>query len=527
MASEEHFSFHDIIIRELNLDDFIQFSELVIVHFCGKSYYSQFFNDEDYVKKYIDLFLGENSINLLKSFIEHFQKTESGVDCCQINELLLLLNQDRISDGFHSYFFGKDKINLRDFIIGIEKFRGYAMLKFGNIRIAFDSLRLLSKDEIYEYLKPFSIPREKIENDMKNRSEMLQNIETIPATRTWLLGETTGERIERELDLNRSYYSDKDIAIYEGYIDESKKYIEVGLRNNDVYLSWDYMDVYIATSMREKSEYISVHNFIQEVFSYKDLQSLKIRYFDPTQAKCESRYDKGISEGLMLKRVLCSIYMVQENDTTGKDSELATTLAQGKPVIAYVPKEDDLEKFAKKISDYSLDNISKRIDVLQAEGIFKTEQFQSRKDDIKELLETFNDNLDSRGVDVTEVLIDNENNFKNQMSGFSEITKLLAELEAYNYDKRAKIMKEKHPLSIQINLSTGVANGVLIARKIEDCQRLLFRILTNTLKFHIIYDDKNKATILQEDISKCPFRIITDNNKLTNSFWNFYLTQNC
>jgi hypothetical protein len=39
----------------------------------------------------------------------------------------------------------------------------------------------------------------------------------------------------------------------------------------------------------------------------------------------------------MLKRARCTVYSVQDTDTLGKDSELASTLAQGKPVIAYVP----------------------------------------------------------------------------------------------------------------------------------------------------------------------------------------------
>lgn len=39
----------------------------------------------------------------------------------------------------------------------------------------------------------------------------------------------------------------------------------------------------------------------------------------------------------MLKRARCTIYMAQETDTFGKDSELATTLAQGKPVIVFCP----------------------------------------------------------------------------------------------------------------------------------------------------------------------------------------------
>lgn len=35
------------------------------------------------------------------------------------------------------------------------------------------------------------------------------------------------------------------------------------------------------------------------------------------------------------------------------------------------------------------------------------------------------------------------------------------------YNKRAKALKETHPLGIQVSLRTGVANGVLVVRTID------------------------------------------------------------
>ena len=70
------------------------------------------------------------------------------------------------------------------------------------------------------------------------------------------------------------------------------------------------------------------------------LAALNLRHFDPTQAFTKDRVDKGLVESLMLKRAKCTVYSVQDTDTLGKDSELAATLAQGKPVIAYVPTVD-------------------------------------------------------------------------------------------------------------------------------------------------------------------------------------------
>jgi hypothetical protein len=67
------------------------------------------------------------------------------------------------------------------------------------------------------------------------------------------------------------------------------------------------------------------------------LAGLNLRHIDPTQAFTKDRVDKGLVESLMLKRAKCMVYSVQDTDTLGKGSELAATLAQGKPVIAYVP----------------------------------------------------------------------------------------------------------------------------------------------------------------------------------------------
>jgi hypothetical protein len=87
-----------------------------------------------------------------------------------------------------------------------------------------------------------------------------------------------------------------------------------------------------------------------------------------------------------------------------------------------------------------------------------------------------------------------------------------------------------------VHLESGVANGVLVVRNPEHCADLLYNILSNSMNFKIKYikekeEKKNGQTILlehgmtelEEQISQCPFRIVTGYEKLTNSFWNFYL----
>src|SRR5688500_16291467 len=93
--------------------------------------------------------------------------------------------------------------------------------------------------------------------------------------------------------------------------------------------------------MRERHEYLQISELGRKIFEHPRLRDLKLRWFDPTQAYCADRVDKGLAEALMLKRAKCTLYFAQETDTLGKDSELASTLAQGKPVIAFVPEPGD------------------------------------------------------------------------------------------------------------------------------------------------------------------------------------------
>jgi len=93
-----------------------------------------------------------------------------------------------------------------------------------------------------------------------------------------------------------------------------------------------------------------------------------------------------------------------------------------------------------------------------------------------------------------------------------------------HYNERAKTLKEMHPLGIQVYLDSGVANGVLVVRNIEDCSKLIRAIITNSMEFIIEREKKDNGEYiyLKETISKSIFRLITGDVILTNTFWNFY-----
>lgn len=115
--------------------------------------------------------------------------------------------------------------------------------------------------------------------------------------------------------------------------------IEIGRRNTHRYLALPHLDVYVATSMREHGDYIAQHDFVRRVFDDPQVAPLRLRYFDPTLSYVDDRISKGLVEMLMLQRARVTIYNAGAEDTLGKDSELAATLAQGKAVIVYVPSD--------------------------------------------------------------------------------------------------------------------------------------------------------------------------------------------
>ena len=117
-------------------------------------------------------------------------------------------------------------------------------------------------------------------------------------------------------------------------------------------------------------------------------------------------------------------------------------------------------------------------------------------------------------------------------SQYKELLSLIAQLEKVALDGRYNTLHHKHPLRFQVNLSTGVANGVLVARSSDLCVELIERILSNRLEFEI--EEKTlprgpmdrgdeREYLLLEKLTKSAFRVVTGNERLTNTFWNLYM----
>jgi hypothetical protein len=210
----------------------------------------------------------------------------------------------------------------------------------------------------------------------------------------------------------------------------------------------------------------------------------------------------------MLKRAKCTIYLAQESETLGKDSELATTLVQGKPVIAYVPRLQDFDRFYENMVELKDELyrgaspnqlIIEMLRLYHPEGAWSDENVQ---------------NWLRKSTDLD----------------FKPAVRLIFQKAKEMYDHKAKALKEFHPLGLQVNLETGVANGVLVVRTIAGCAKVLRAVLLRSWEFDI--EDMRAATrsggrsrsaaVLRERTTGCVFRAVTADDLLTNTFWNFY-----
>ena len=422
-----------------------------------------------------------------------------GIGYSQFNELLLFLGYDRIShpffqylvDGSLDYKTGSSIETTSDFSAGVDRFRKLAMLRFGNVKYAF---KRLSRDP--EFLEEqLALLEQREASSFRQRHEQVLPPEAIEGKDTYYLGYVIQAEIAARLKGNP-----QDAAAQREEA-KRKSLVEKGARNHSAYLVSDHLDVYVATSMRERHEYLMVYETARAIFRHSYLARLKLRFFDPTQAYCLDRIDKGLAEALMLKRAKCTIYFAQESETLGKDSELASTLAQGKPVIAFVAKPD-------KTAAESL--VARMLEVSETQDACQAICKQLRAVDPDA----------AWGDKEVRQWLDDPKSF-DRAAG---IKKLQISMEK-QYEKRDRLLREIHPLGIQVNLSTGVANGVLVVNTIEQCAKLVRSIVLRELEFDLETKsvDDREYLLLRERISNSIFRVVTGDAMLTNAFWNFYL----
>jgi hypothetical protein len=484
---------------------------------------------------------------------------DAEIGCSQFNELLLLVNKDRVTPAFFDHLFGPS-CTIGTIPSGVAKFQKIAMRCFGNFIFAYRTLsRIKDNEDFLIQLGEVGRQPEDVLDELHHRPNRLLNIDTISRDDTPLVGYLSAKLIATDEERYNALFATLNdhwqhwdeitalptgiIAIVERYrstnpdatlaqfrdfvrasgekLQDLKDHVsavrERATRNQDVYLTWDHMDIYFATSMRKPWEYEELYDFIASLTAHSAFSDLNLRYFDPTQCYTQNRVNKGLVEALMLKRAKCTVYSVQDTDTLGKDSELASTLAQGKTVIAYIP-EIDVNSRAEQLAARSPEQILQRLMFVS----YADESFADHlKSDPAAAIERLQNHVSQ---EIWPSLPDHEKAalLRNEItSNLLELCRAIAASEKVTYDQRAKTLINSHPLAIQVNLDTGVANGVLVVRSVESCAKLLRRVMLCDMEFDV--ENDNGMWQLRERISGCVYRVVTDDRKLNNCFWNFYL----
>jgi transcriptional regulator with XRE-family HTH domain len=320
-------------------------------------------------------------------------------------------------------------------------------------------------------------------------------------------------------------------------------------RNLSHYLAADYLDVYVATSMRSDADFVSVNDFANQLFGHDEVRPLKLRYFNPTQSWIDDRVAKGLVEALMLRRSTLTIYMAQKEDTFGKDSEASVALGQGKPVVVYVPKlvvpgaDIDSEQLGRTTQ-------SELLSLVQQEGGSDDKDLDDTVDHQALLGRLLEIRLGRAGGDALAAAARRhwadfdlygeagrigENERAEYRKWLDEVRAGTSTVPSQNvaahflrvlvattvrFEQRARVFREVHPLALQVILSSGVLNGILVARSVDTCARLVKALLRNELLLDLDVDENNYRLV--EKLTGSTVRVISRHRLIGNAFSRFY-----
>lgn len=520
------------------------------------------------------------------------------------NSLLTFFGERPVTDAFYKHFWPEGNFrHLAEFEQALRRFQQEAMRIFGSFRKAFKSLSCLEdltpqlqslaplSLAPYHARRPFTsiqhiererlddlgyISVERVRKQNRERTELSQRLKELAQ---WI--ETHGEgsvltfdtrKLHRIQTLLRKFESPLEIeeTLFRRVDPESVRREarhlapenedlariadtqERGMQNFSAYLTESNMDVYIATSMRERADFISVNAFVETIFKDPRIAPLHLRYFNPTLSWVEDRVAKGLVEALMLKRAKLTVYMAQKTDTFGKDSEASVALGQGKPVIVYVPRLYDQRlginseklmaqsevKLQQQFNELNLD-IEENLDKQGwVEQILKARLKQLSGDELARLVDKHWADFDLYGevqylpseqgtlvLNYLDTLTLNTPSNTRRPEAPLEIREVLIQQlvkVALLFERRAHTFKEVHPLALQVILSSGVLNGILVVRSAKACTRMIYELLTNTLSTELRVDAQNYRLI--EKHSGSTLRVISRHRLLTNAFWTQYFT---
>ena len=285
--------------------------------------------------------------------------------------------------------------------------------------------------------------------------------------------------------------------------------------------------------MRTSADFVSVSAFVRSLFSHEEVRPLKLRYFNPTQSWIDDRVAKGLVEALMLKRSSLTIYMAQKSDTFGKDSEASVALGQGKPVIVFVPKlawpdanidsealstkgQADLEQLVAQEGgeeDRELDPTMDKESLLGRLLTLRLNAMQPQR--LAPLVRAHWADVDLYSEDGR---IENAETRTKYRQWLDIVTQCGQNMEP-SVDIRDHLIG-----ILVVILSTGVLNGILVARSVNSCASLLSSLMRNELDLELREDDWNYSGLV-ERTTDSTIRVISRNTLIVNAFSAFYARQ--
>lgn len=90
-----------------------------------------------------------------------------------------------------------------------------------------------------------------------------------------------------------------------------------------------------------------------------------------------------------------------------------------------------------------------------------------------------------------------------------------------DHEQRQRFYRDVHPLSRLIEFETGVAVGAMVTDSLDDVSELIFRTFENRMTYRL-EQPKRGFLRLKEQLTDSVVRIQTNDELLTNAFWNHY-----
>lgn len=521
-----------------------------------------------------------------------------------VNALLVFYGERPLSIEFFNRYLGSDAFHSNThFLDKLRMFQSEAMRLYGNFRRAFTRMSRVAdfKAEIaplerrslshYSARSPFTginlippnrladlgyIAAQRITTQNKERLELSTALNQIAtgieksgqhhlttiASKQLSRIRTLLRKIESSIQLEANLFSELDpttlreeakrITPENSDVTRISRTQSEGLHNLGVYLSEPFMDVYIATSMREDADFQSVNSFVNRIMVHELIKPLNLRYFNPTQSWIDDRVSKGLVEALMLRRAAVTVYMAQKTDTFGKDSEASVALGQGKAVIVYVPRLYDSATKIDSQAVFSMNanelegalshfnfNLDDELDLREKARIYlklslermTNEQFggllfdhwadfdlhaECRSVDNANLRSSLLYTIDTIGLATDRTAA---GSMQVEFTTRKELTDKLVAI-ADKFESRAKLFRDTHPLALQVIVRSGVLNGILVTRSVGECAHLLQGVLENSLAFDVEFDESNYRLV--ERITHSTIRVVSRHRLLTFAFWSQY-----